>query len=163
MALIDIKSFTQELDILKNYINYKVDCSLNIGKRLKTFENFKKDFIEHRNTQIKRNIDRKNKESCYYCRCKLNHQTLTIDHIIPSSRGGNSTSYNKLSSCHRCNNVKADYLPTEFLKFLQKMKRRKNYRYQLDELTINIMIGSVRRLIKSKKEILNKMSRYSLI
>jgi hypothetical protein len=52
---------------------------------------------------------------CFYCICVFtadNH--LTVDHIIPTSKGGSNKSYNKLNCCGKCNNYKGSLLPSEF-------------------------------------------------
>jgi 5-methylcytosine-specific restriction endonuclease McrA len=47
---------------------------------------------------------------CSYCGAKEN---LTIDHIIPSSRGGKDTWDNLVSCCNRCNTLKGNRTPEE--------------------------------------------------
>lgn len=48
--------------------------------------------------------------TCGYCGAKEN---LTIDHVIPSSRGGEDTWENMVSCCLPCNLRKADRTPKE--------------------------------------------------
>jgi hypothetical protein len=38
---------------------------------------------------------------------------LTVDHFHPTARGGNDEPDNLLYCCHRCNQYKADYWPTQ--------------------------------------------------
>jgi 5-methylcytosine-specific restriction endonuclease McrA len=38
---------------------------------------------------------------------------LTLDHVLPRSRGGASTWENLVAACRRCNNRKGDRLPEE--------------------------------------------------
>lgn len=47
---------------------------------------------------------------CSYCGAKEN---LTIDHIIPSSRGGDNSWGNLTTSCMSCNSKKGNRTPTE--------------------------------------------------
>jgi 5-methylcytosine-specific restriction endonuclease McrA len=47
---------------------------------------------------------------CSYCGAKEN---LTIDHIIPSSRGGKDIWDNLVSCCNRCNTLKGNRTPEE--------------------------------------------------
>lgn len=48
--------------------------------------------------------------TCLYCGSK---NQLTIDHILPKSRGGKDTWENTVTSCKPCNNRKNDKLPSE--------------------------------------------------
>ncbi len=45
---------------------------------------------------------------CQYCGSRNN---LTVDHVIPRSKGGTSTWENIVASCAPCNRRKADHLP----------------------------------------------------
>lgn len=47
---------------------------------------------------------------CHYCRS--NTKRLTIDHIVPRSRGGQNMAWNYVPACARCNQDKAARLPT---------------------------------------------------
>ena len=50
---------------------------------------------------------------CQYCNRKFESRDLTLDHVIPRSRGGESTWENLVASCLRCNNTKGDRTPQE--------------------------------------------------
>jgi len=59
----------------------------------------------------RKNILRRDGFKCAYCgRSDL---PLTIDHIIPKSRGGEDTWLNLISACLPCNNKKGDRTPEE--------------------------------------------------
>lgn len=47
---------------------------------------------------------------CTYCG---SHKNLTVDHIIPKSRGGSNYWDNLITSCFRCNSIKDDKTPEE--------------------------------------------------
>ncbi|UQN30506.1 HNH endonuclease [Brachybacterium kimchii] len=57
--------------------------------------------------------------TCAYCgrgvskRPRCDELLATVDHILPSSRGGESSWLNLVSSCKGCNNRKADRTPEE--------------------------------------------------
>lgn len=54
-------------------------------------------------------LERDNYE-CAYC----GRRASTVDHVIPKSRGGHLTAWeNLVSSCARCNGIKADRTPEE--------------------------------------------------
>jgi 5-methylcytosine-specific restriction endonuclease McrA len=48
--------------------------------------------------------------SCQYCGSRSN---LTVDHVIPRSKGGGSTWENIVASCAPCNRRKGDRLPAQ--------------------------------------------------
>lgn len=45
---------------------------------------------------------------CQYCEKKLSIKSLTIDHVVPKSKGGPTTWLNVVSACHSCNNKKGN-------------------------------------------------------
>ena len=47
---------------------------------------------------------------CQYCEDTFDFEDLTIDHVIPRSRGGKSSWTNVVTSCKKCNYAKADKL-----------------------------------------------------
>ncbi len=51
--------------------------------------------------------------TCQYCATKLQARELTLDHVIPKSRGGQSTWENLVAACYGCNNRKAQRTPEE--------------------------------------------------
>jgi len=51
--------------------------------------------------------------SCQYCDKKLNWNTVTIDHVLPKSKGGKTTWRNCVVCCKRCNRIKGSKLPQE--------------------------------------------------
>ena len=50
--------------------------------------------------------------TCQYCG-RQSHAGLTVDHVIPRSRGGQSIWENIVASCAPCNRKKGDRLPRE--------------------------------------------------
>jgi 5-methylcytosine-specific restriction endonuclease McrA len=51
--------------------------------------------------------------ACQYCGSVLASKDLTMDHVIPRSRGGVSTWENLVSCCFSCNNRKGNRTPQE--------------------------------------------------
>lgn len=43
---------------------------------------------------------------CYHCEQKFSREELTMDHLIPISRGGRSTKKNIVVACKQCNSLK---------------------------------------------------------
>lgn len=59
----------------------------------------------------KKNVLYRDEFTCQYCGKKK--QRLTIDHVIPKSKGGRSNFENCVASCKPCNNKKGNRLPSE--------------------------------------------------
>jgi len=58
---------------------------------------------------------------CQYCGAKGTNMTLTMDHIFPASRGGQTSPENLVTACFSCNQKKGDRTPEE-----AGMRLRKN-------------------------------------
>jgi len=65
----------------------------------------------------KRNIMVRDKNVCVYCGSK---KELTIDHIIPTSRGGKTNFENCVTACRPCNNKKNNKTPREAKMFMKR-------------------------------------------
>jgi len=65
----------------------------------------------------KKNVLVRDGFKCAYCGAE--RQRLTIDHIIPKSKGGKADFENCVSSCKPCNNKKGDRTPREALMYLK--------------------------------------------
>jgi len=50
---------------------------------------------------------------CYHCENKFSRENLTMDHLIPVSRGGRSTKKNIVVSCKQCNSLKKNLTVAE--------------------------------------------------
>ena len=50
---------------------------------------------------------------CQYCSIKLCRDDVTIEHVMPSSRGGQTTWRNCVTACKPCNKKKANKTPDE--------------------------------------------------
>ena len=59
---------------------------------------------------------------CHYCGGKFPPETLTMDHIVPISRGGKSNKGNIVVCCKECNSNKKYLTPAEIL--LKAMEKR---------------------------------------
>jgi 5-methylcytosine-specific restriction endonuclease McrA len=58
----------------------------------------------------RQNIFKRDNHKCVYCG---SHQNLTLDHVLPRSRGGNASWTNLVTACKLCNAKKGDNLPEE--------------------------------------------------
>lgn len=56
-----------------------------------------------------RAIYRRDQYTCQYCEKKLTGKELSVDHIIPVSKGGANNFMNCVTACKQCNNRKANF------------------------------------------------------
>ncbi len=82
--------------------------------------------IPFKNIELSRkNILRRDDHRCQYCGKKS--VELTIDHIIPKSRGGVDTWENLVTACVKCNNRKGNRTPDEANMQLLTKPRKPNH------------------------------------
>ncbi|MFT4032834.1 MAG: HNH endonuclease [Siphonobacter sp.] len=68
-------------------------------------------YLPYRGVMLTRqNIFRRDANRCQYCG---RTDELTLDHVIPKSRGGKSSWDNLTTACKRCNSRKGDFTPEE--------------------------------------------------
>ena len=76
--------------------------------RLVSYVNVPRD--THRRKITRRAVFARDGWTCQYCGARSN---LTVDHVIPRSKGGTSTWENIVASCAPCNRRKGDLLPAQ--------------------------------------------------
>jgi 5-methylcytosine-specific restriction protein A len=59
---------------------------------------------------------------CHYCSERFAPKELTLDHIVPVSRGGRTTKGNCVPCCKECNNRKQSLMPVEWDEFIAKLE-----------------------------------------
>ena len=59
---------------------------------------------------------------CHYCGDNVGSKNLTMDHVVPMSRGGKSKKGNLVPACKECNNKKNYLLPIEWEEYLRTLK-----------------------------------------
>lgn len=72
----------------------------------------------------RQNIFKRDRFSCQYCGSGKN---LTLDHIMPRSRGGHSSWSNLVAACRRCNTIKGNRTPEEAGLFLKGKPHKPTY------------------------------------
>ena len=73
-------------------------------------------FVGFRKRDVKfsrQNIYARDKYRCQYCDAKLPIKDLTIDHVLPRSRGGGTNWENIVTCCKPCNRKKGGRTPEE--------------------------------------------------
>lgn len=67
--------------------------------------------VPYKNVELTRhNVFKRDGNSCAYCGSKHH---LTLDHVLPKSRGGKSTWSNLVAACTKCNSKKGYQTPEE--------------------------------------------------
>jgi len=70
----------------------------------------------------RRNVLERDRQSCQYCNYR--GDDLTLDHVIPRSRGGGDSWENLVAACVRCNVKKGNRTPKEAHMILKTQPRR---------------------------------------
>jgi 5-methylcytosine-specific restriction endonuclease McrA len=71
----------------------------------------------------RKNILLRDRNTCQFCGTAFPASELTLDHVLPRSRGGRSSWENLVASCYSCNNRKGDRTPEEAGLKLQRRPR----------------------------------------
>jgi 5-methylcytosine-specific restriction endonuclease McrA len=61
----------------------------------------------------RKNILLRDRNTCQFCVRMFPSSELTLDHVVPRSRGGRSSWENLVACCYQCNNSKGDRTPEE--------------------------------------------------
>ncbi len=61
----------------------------------------------------RKNILLRDRNTCQFCGRVFPSSELTLDHVVPRSRGGHSSWENLVACCYQCNNSKGDRTPEE--------------------------------------------------
>ena len=70
--------------------------------------------IPHQTRALSRkNILMRDRYTCQYCHKMMPSSEMTLDHVIPRSRAGESAWENLVACCHHCNNRKGNRTPDE--------------------------------------------------
>jgi len=67
---------------------------------------------------------RLSKGVCYYCNSQVGRDQLSMDHLVPLSRGGKSRKGNVVPACKECNNKKKYLLPVEWDEYLKSISEK---------------------------------------
>lgn len=101
--------FQEKVEVVQEYDIY-VHSSFNQFKvpsiiRLKGYVKRK----SHSTASFTRqNVFRRDAHTCQYCMKNFSEKELTLDHVIPVSRGGKKTWDNIVTACKSCNQKKAN-------------------------------------------------------
>jgi len=68
------------------------------------------------------NVYRRDNFECVYCGDN-NRKTLTLDHVVPQSKGGKDTWDNLVTACRKCNSEKSNLTLEEYGKEIPQPRR----------------------------------------
>ena len=68
------------------------------------------------------NVYKRDNYECVYCGCSI-PKSLTLDHVIPQSKGGKDSWDNLVTACRTCNSEKSDLTLEEYGKEIPEPKR----------------------------------------
>lgn len=63
---------------------------------------------------------------CHYCEAEVAPAELTLDHVVPVSRGGRTSKGNCVAACKECNNRKQQLTPVEWSAYLERLGDRED-------------------------------------
>jgi 5-methylcytosine-specific restriction endonuclease McrA len=75
----------------------------------------------------RRSVLLRDNHTCQYCGAAGSHAILTLDHLLPRSRGGETTWENVVTACRACNMRKGDRTPDEAGMALRRRPGRPHY------------------------------------
>lgn len=114
----------------------KEKAHLISNKVIRLVEYVRIPFYKISNSKPSRNmVHKRDGYRCSYCGCEKN---LTIDHIIPSSRGGDNSWENLTSCCISCNTKKGNKTPEE-----ANMQLRKPAKAPLNRVYLTLNVSNV--------------------
>ena len=104
---------TERAEVIEHHADVDIRSakqSFKLPKVLRLFVTFKQKmhirFSRH-------NIFYRDNGQCQYCGVAMRQGEFTLDHVLPSSRGGKTTWDNVVACCSKCNCKKGDKTPKE--------------------------------------------------
>jgi 5-methylcytosine-specific restriction endonuclease McrA len=76
----------------------------------------------------RRNLFKRDRLTCQYCGLQPGPSELTVDHVVPRSRGGVSTWENCVLACVECNKRKADRSPAQAGLKLRRVPKKPSWK-----------------------------------
>jgi len=94
-----------EEDISSPSITFKIPSVIVLKTIVKYFD--------YQISPNRTNVIWRDSNTCQYCSKKMLSSELTMDHVLPKSRGGDNTWTNLVTCCKKCNQKKRDRTPEE--------------------------------------------------
>ena len=130
--------FQEKVDVLE-FHQYEVHSekkSFRLPSVMK-LKNYVKPWIQGPVKLSRENIYLRDKHTCQYCHKVFKASELTLDHVVPSSRGGENSWTNLVAACQKCNHKKGNRTPKEAKMPLLKPPQKPSWRPSI-QLSLNI-------------------------
>lgn len=102
------------------------------------------------------NIYDKSEHRCSICGKPLKYGEMTIDHIVPLSRGGENSEENLRCVCEECNQLKGNRMDNEMYTGLARICARKAYEDPNNDMWNLLIRGKVRGTIAKYQRSINQ-------
>lgn len=126
-----VLTFLEKVTVLADYSFLSVrtvDREYNYPAVVRLYE-YKN--VPYRGVLLNRhNLFRRDNHECQYCGSQKH---LTVDHVVPRSKGGASSWTNLITACHRCNVQKGNKMPEEAGVVMKRPPFKPNLSYFLVE------------------------------
>lgn len=109
--------------------------------------NYFNGFVRHEVRFSRQSIFERDGNRCQYCGRRFPKSQLTLDHVIPASRGGDESWENLVVACLGCNVKKANRTPKEAGMSLVRPPRRPSWMPQLGSGVPNERLGVWQRFV----------------
>ena len=122
----------------------------------------KKSFMGHsKKRRTQRRLLAETGGCCIYCGRRLDEFTVTIDHIIPLSRGGLNEEANIVASCLYCNYLKYTMFVRDFVGLMPYRKQRA-FHNRIKSLCQQGKLCEDKYMLLSSKGSISKISRINI-
>lgn len=106
--------YSQKAEVLKYYENFELRTPNRQFKCpsvivLRDFFDYSAKYMKF----SKENVFIRDEYTCQYCGKRKKHEELTLDHVVPKSRGGIARWENSVACCKPCNQYKSDLTPEQ--------------------------------------------------
>jgi len=128
--------FAEKVHVIKNYENVFIrSTSLSIPcPSIIMLNTYHRQPTKAKYTR--RNLYIRDNHCCQYCGNRFEYHQLTIDHVVPRSKGGRLTWENSVAACSPCNVKKADSMKPPLREPVRPTWHKINYASKLHNLTI---------------------------
>lgn len=107
--------FSDKVEVLEDYAlsirsvsdNFTLPCVIRLKKFSRPMS------MLHQLRFSRKHVFYRDGHRCQYCTKFYPHSELTLDHVLPVVRGGETSWKNVVTACKKCNNVKAARTPQE--------------------------------------------------
>jgi 5-methylcytosine-specific restriction endonuclease McrA len=83
----------------------------------------------------RKNVLLRDRYQCQYCGVKCRPSAITIDHVLPRSRGGKTSWTNVVAACHVCNRKKGSLTLEQAQMELATVPRRPSWRDMIEDMS----------------------------